>query len=94
MVSDTMCNAAVREDRHMARRLGAGLLGCVLAVLLVACSDSGGSDSPSDSPPGSAGEVPAGSTPVLDRIDGPAQVDPSFDPMQVDPTAPGTESGG
>jgi hypothetical protein len=32
--------------------------------------------------------------PVLDRIDGPAQVDPSYDPMQVDPTAPGTESGG
>ncbi len=78
----------------MSRRLGAGLLACALATLLVACSDSGGSDSPPNSPPGSTGEVPAGSMPVLDRIDGPAQVDPSYDPMQVDPTAPGTESGG
>jgi hypothetical protein len=62
----------------------------VAGVVLAACSNSGGSDSPPNSP----AEVPAGSTPVLDRIDGPAQVDPSFDPMQVDPTTPGTESGG
>jgi hypothetical protein len=88
MVSDTMSNAAVREDRYMSRRSVAGVLGCALATLLVACT--GGSDSPPNSP----AEPPAGSTPVLDRIDGPAQVDPSFDPMQVDPTAPGTESGG
>jgi hypothetical protein len=66
----------------------------VAGVALAACSDSGGSDSPSDPPSVSTGEVPAGSMPVLDRIDGPAQVDPSYDPMQVDPTAPGTESGG
>jgi len=62
----------------------------VAGVVLAACSNSGGSDSPPNSTPDS----PSGPTPVLDRIDGPAQVDPSFDPMQVDPTTPGTESGG
>jgi hypothetical protein len=73
------------------------LLVVVAGVALAACSNSGGSDSPPNSPadsPVSTGDVPAGSLPVLDRIDGPAQVDPSYDPMQVDPTAPGTESGG
>jgi hypothetical protein len=57
------------------------MLPAVLVGLLVACTgdDGGGTDDP----------------PVLDRIDGPAQVDPSFDPMQQgrgggDPAAPPT----
>jgi hypothetical protein len=62
----------------------------VAGAVLVGCSGSDGSDSPDGSTPDSTTSSPA----VLGRIDGPAQVDPSFDPMQVDPTTPGTESGG
>jgi hypothetical protein len=40
---------------------------------VLACSGSDGSD---DRPP------------TLDRIDGPAQVDPSFDPFATDPSVP------
>jgi len=46
------------------------------ALVLVACS---GSDTP---------ETPGTDTPGLDRIDGPAVVDPSYNPLQVDPSAP------
>jgi len=47
------------------------------ALGAAACSGSGGSDGP----------------PVLDRIDGPARVDPSFDPFST--TVPSvTEAGG
>jgi hypothetical protein len=57
------------------------ILGVVTAVLLAvtvaACSDSSGPDTP----------------PGLDRIDGPAQVDPSFDPFAtVPPTTPAPPS--
>jgi len=45
-------------------------------AILAACS---GSDSP---------ESPDTTTPGLDRIDGPAVVDPSYDPMRVDPSVP------
>jgi hypothetical protein len=44
----------------------------VLAVAVTACSDSSGPDTP----------------PGLDRIDGPAQVDPSFDPFATTPSDP------
>lgn len=48
----------------------------VLLVLVVACVPAvgcSGSDAPEEEP-------------GLDRIDGPAQVDPSYDPFAVDPT--------
>jgi hypothetical protein len=41
----------------------------LIVVALAGCSDSGAPDGP----------------PVLDRIDGPAQVDPSFDPFATTP---------
>jgi hypothetical protein len=48
------------------------------ALAVAGCSGSDGTKTP----------------PELDRIDGPAQVDPSFDPMQVDTSAPAaTEPG-
>jgi hypothetical protein len=52
-----------------------------LGVLLglVACTGSDGSD---DQPPS------------LDRIDGPAVVDPSFDPFATDPSTPPATDGG
>ena len=46
------------------------------ALVLAACS---GSDEP---------ETPGTTIPGLDRIDGPAVVDPSYNPMQVDPSTP------
>lgn len=51
----------------------------VLAALGVACSGSGGSD---DEPPSIGG------------INGPAVVDPSFDPFATDPSAPPATDGG
>ena len=48
----------------------------VTATLLAACS---GSDEP---------ETPGTTIPGLDRIDGPAVVDPSYNPTQVDPSTP------
>ena len=33
-------------------------------------------------------------SPTLDRIDGPAEVDPSFDPFATDPSAPAVTDGG
>ncbi len=53
----------------MSRRVLAGVLGCALAAGLSACSSSDGPDGP----------------PVLERIDGPAQVDPSYDPFATTP---------
>ncbi len=44
----------------------------LLAVTVAACSDSSGPDTP----------------PGLERIDGPAQVDPSFDPFATSPSGP------
>jgi hypothetical protein len=52
----------------------------VLLVSVTACSSSDGGD---DQQP-----------PTLDRIDGPAQVDPSFDPFATDPSAPAPTVGG
>jgi hypothetical protein len=52
------------------------------ALALAACS---GSDAPE-----TPGTTPGG----LDRIDGPAVVDPSYDPSQVDPAPVVTEPAG
>jgi hypothetical protein len=59
----------MREDLCMSRRVLAGVLGCALALALSACSSSDGPDGPLE----------------LERIDGPAQVDPSFDPFATTP---------
>ena len=53
----------------MSRRVLAGVLGCALALALSACSNAVEPEGP----------------PGLERIDGPAQVDPSFDPFATTP---------
>lgn len=57
----------------MTRAHWAAAVVIVAAVFLSACDDGGGSDEP----------------PGLDRIDGPAQVDPSFDPFATVPVTDG-----
>ena len=52
----------------------------LLLASVAACSGSDGGD---DQQP-----------PTLDRIDGPAQVDPSFDPFATDPSVPAQTVGG
>jgi hypothetical protein len=59
----------------MSRWSGAWLSGLAVIASMSACS---GSSSQPDDPP------------VLDRIDGPARVDPSFDPFA---TVPATDGG-
>ena len=56
------------------------LAAVLLLASVAACSGSDGGD---DQQP-----------PTLDRIDGPAQVDPSFDPFATDPSAPAPTVGG
>jgi hypothetical protein len=54
-------------------------LGVAVSLVFVACSGSDGSD---DEPPSIGG------------INGPAVVDPSFDPFATDPSAPPATDGG
>jgi hypothetical protein len=61
----------------MSRVVSAAGIAVCLVVALTSCSGSGEPDGP----------------PVLDRIDGPAQVDPSFDPFATTPPMV-TDAGG
>jgi hypothetical protein len=54
----------------------------ILLVTAVACSGSNDGGEDPEQPP------------TLDRIDGPAVVDPSFDPFATDPSAAPTTLGG
>jgi hypothetical protein len=54
----------------------------VVLILMVTATACTGSDRSDDEPPS------------LDRIDGPAVVDPSFDPFATDPSAPPATVGG
>ena len=65
----------------MGRRLAA--LGLVASLTLVACSGSDGSDDIDDE-----------QSPAIGGINGPAVVDPSFDPFATDPSAPSATDGG
>ncbi len=64
------------------RSVGSGVV-AVLVLVLAACTGSDGSEEIDDEQP-----------PAIGGINGPAVVDPSFDPFATDPSAPPVTTGG
>ena len=68
------------------------VLGLAVSLLFVACSGSDGTDVDDEQP---SSTVPAaGANGAIGGINGPAVVDPSFDPFATVPSAPTSTDGG